>query len=84
MPMGSDYIPISEAARRSGLHPNTIQRLLRAGKIHGYKENHYRWLVSVRSLERYTNPMTGFLLDRPGPKIFLTRRDEQDDEREGS
>jgi hypothetical protein len=79
--MGGDYIPISEAARRSGLHPNTIQRLMRQGKLNGFKEHHdgqYRWWVSVRSLDHYTNPLTGFLMDRPGPKLYLKRRDEAD------
>ncbi len=80
--MGGDFISIDEAARRSGLHPNTIQRLLRQGKLEGYKEHHagrLRWWVSVRSLDRYANPWTGFLMDRPGPKLYLTRREDQDD-----
>ena len=80
--MGNDYIPIDQAAARSGLHPNTIQRLLRQGKLHGFKDHHsgqMRWLVSVRSLDNYTNPWNGFLMDRPGPKIYLQRRGGDDD-----
>ena len=79
--MGGDYISIQEAARRSGLHPNTIQRLLREGRLSGFKANqdgHFRWWVSVRSVERYTNPWNGFLMDRPGPKLFLKRQNEDD------
>ena len=81
--MGGDYISIDEAARRSGLHPNSIQRLLREGKLAGYKEHHdghLRWYVSVNSLDGYTNPWTGYLLDRPGPKLFLRRRDDSADD----
>ena len=79
--MGADYINISEAAARSGLHPNTIQRLLRQGKLEGFKDHHsgkMHWLVSIRSLDSYTNPWNGFLLDLPGPKPYLRRRDERD------
>ena len=75
--MGADYINISEAAARSGLHPNTIQRLLRQGKLQGYKDHHsgkLHWVVSVSSLDGYTNPWNGFLLDRPGPKLYLRQR----------
>lgn len=83
--MGDDYISVEEAARRSGLHENTVRRLLRSGEITGYKDS-WRWLVSVRSLRHYTNPVNGFLLELPGPKLFLTRRDErarQDEDDEG-
>ena len=81
--MGSDYIPLDEAARRSGLHPNTLRRLLRQGEIFGYKETEgrvTRWMVSVSSLEQYTDPIYGFLLELPGPKLFLTKRDGKGDE----
>jgi hypothetical protein len=80
------YIPIEAAAQRSGLHTNSLKRLLRQGLIAGYKVNHLgrmRWMVSVRSLDQYVNPDTGFMLDRPGPKLFLRRRNEDDDEAEG-
>jgi len=80
--VGNDYLSIGEAAARSGLHPNTIQRLLRQGKLEGFKEHHggqYRWFVSVRSLDTYANPWNGFLMDRPGQKMYLRRRDDEDD-----
>jgi hypothetical protein len=77
--MSSDYVPIEEAAQLSGLHLNTLRRLLRVGVVRGYKLNHggrQRWMVSVRSLQHYTDPITGFLLDLPGPKLYLRKRDE--------
>ncbi len=74
--MGNDYIPLEEAAQRSGLHPNTLRRLLRQRVIYGYKASYggkQHWLVSVASLKSYTDPVVGFLLDLPGPKIYLKK-----------
>jgi excisionase family DNA binding protein len=79
--MGEDYISLEEAAQFSGLHANTLRRLLREGIIRGYKsafEGRQRWMVSVLSLKQYTDPFHGFLLERPGPKLFLRRQDEGD------
>jgi hypothetical protein len=81
--VSADYIPIEAAAQRSGLHTNSLKRLLRQGLIYGYKvkyQGRNRWMVSVRSLDLYVNPDTGFMLDRPGPKLFLRRRDEDDED----
>jgi len=81
--MGNDYIPLEEAAQRSGLHPNTLRRLLRKGEIHGYKASYggkRHWLVSVASLKHYTDPVIGFLLDLPGPKIFLRKSEAGSDQ----
>jgi len=83
--MGTDYITLDEAAEQSGLHPNTLRRLLREGVIRGFKTAHegkQRWLVSVASLKQYTDPVYGFLLDLPGPKLFLRRVEEADEEDE--
>ena len=80
--MSSDYITIEEAAQRSGLHSNTIARLLRRGVLHGYKateDGRSKWLVSVYSLRHYTDPINGFLLDMPGPKLFLSKLHEDND-----
>lgn len=73
-----DNISLDEAANRSGLHKVTVRRLLREGKIRGYKFGKY-WVVSLRSLDEYTDPIMGFLLELPGPKLFLTRREESED-----
>lgn len=81
--MGADYIPIEEAARRSGLHLDTLKRLLRKDEIRGFKATHngrHRWLVSVVSLRQYTDPFDGFLLTKPGPKLFLKRVDDEIDD----
>jgi hypothetical protein len=77
--MSEDFISLEVAAQRSGLHENTLRRLLREGVIHGYKATYagrQRWWVSVRSLNEYTDPFHGFLLELPGPKLFLRKRDE--------
>jgi hypothetical protein len=78
--MSDEHISLNEAARRSGLHPNSLRRLLRDGEIQGYKIGWY-WWVSTASLTQYTNPFNGFLLDMPGPKMFLSKRDEDDDQK---
>ncbi len=77
--MADDYITLEEAAKRSGLHPVTLRRLLRQGNIQGYRSGK-RWMVSVRSLDKYTDPVMGFLLELPGPKLFLTKREDKDEE----
>ncbi|MBM4425505.1 MAG: helix-turn-helix domain-containing protein [Chloroflexi bacterium] len=74
-----DYITLKEAARQSGLHENSLRRLLRSKEIEGYKRG-WSWMVSVRSLDNYADPVTGFLLELPGPKLFLTRREDKEDE----
>ncbi len=79
--MADDYIFLEEAVRLSGLHMNTLRRLLREGTLRGYKTTHegkQRWLVSVASLKRYADPVQGFLLDLPGPKLFLRKIDEDE------
>ncbi len=81
--MSHDYMTVEEAAQISGLHPNTLRRLLRQRQIVGYKktvDGKVRWRVSASSLRQYTDPVTGFLLELPGPKLFLSRRDEGDDD----
>lgn len=75
----SDYISLKDAAKRSGLHENSLRRLLRSGEIEGYKKR-WTWMVSVRSLDNYADPVTGFLLELPGPKLFLERRGEKEEE----
>lgn len=74
-----DFVTLEEAARRSGLHPNSLKRLLRQGVLRGFKTTQAgrrRWLISAVSLRQYTDPLTGWLLDRPGPKLFLRRAED--------
>ena len=83
--MGDDFVTLDEAAELSGLHRNTLMRLLRQGVLRGYKtvwQGRMRWLVSVRSLRQYADPIEGFLLDLPGPKLFLRRIKDDDEEEE--
>jgi excisionase family DNA binding protein len=83
--MSEDYVSLEEAARRSGLHLNTLRRLLREGVIRGYKARHegrYGWWVSAMSLRQYTDPFHGFLLELTGPKLFLRRQGERRDDDE--
>lgn len=81
--MKDEYLTLKEAARRSGLHTNTIQRLLQQGVLTGHKavvHGRLRWLVSARALRHYYDPINGFLLDLRGPKLYLRRlSDSQDD-----
>ena len=81
--VGSDYITADEASKRFGLHRNTISRLVRAGVLYGYKANvkgRRCWLVAVASLYRYADPYDGFLRDLPGPKLYLRRSDDDEDD----
>lgn len=81
--VAKDYISIEEAAQWSGLHSNTIQRLLRRGVLQGYKTiqgRTRRWMVSVASLRQYADPINGFLLDMPGPRLFLSKLNEDRDD----
>ena len=83
--MGEEFIPLDEAAQRSGLHVNTLRRLLREGALRGYKtrkQGKQRWMVSAASLQQYTDPFHGFLLELPGPKLYLRRRQDDGDKDE--
>jgi len=48
-----DLISIPEAARRVGLHPETVYRLCRLGQFPPAIHIGARWRVSVPRLERY-------------------------------
>lgn len=78
--MEPGFVQLEEASSKSGLHPNTLRRLLRLGTIFGYKTSrteHVRWMVSIRSLAAYTDPVYGIALDHPGPKVFLKKQPSQ-------
>jgi excisionase family DNA binding protein len=48
-----DLISIPDAARRLGLHPDTLYRLCRTGQFPPAIQIGGRWRVSVPRLERY-------------------------------
>lgn len=78
-----DWVLLDEASRLSGLHVDSIERLLRQGVIRGYKDTanrRRRWLVSRRSLMHYTDPVVVFEDVRMGPKMFLVKRRDPEDE----
>jgi excisionase family DNA binding protein len=49
----ADLISIPEAARRIGLHADTLYRLCRTGRFPPALQIGARWRVSVPRLERY-------------------------------
>lgn len=50
---GADLISIPEAARRVGVHSDTLYRLCRTGRFPPAIQVGSRWRVSVPRLERY-------------------------------
>lgn len=50
---GPDLITVPEAARRIGLHPDTVYRLCRTGQFPPAIQIASRWRVSVPRLDRY-------------------------------
>ena len=48
-----DLISVPDAARRLGLHPDTLYRLCRTGQFLPAIQIGARWRVSVPKLERY-------------------------------
>ena len=81
--VSDEYVTIEEAARRSGLHAVSVRRLLVQGVLFGYKDlvgGRRRWLISTRSLRHYCDPINGFLLDLRGPKLYLRRLSDGQDE----
>jgi excisionase family DNA binding protein len=54
-----DLITIPEAAKRIGLHADTLYRLCRAGQFPPAVQIGSRWRVSVPRLARYLHGYTG-------------------------
>ena len=78
--MGPKYLTLKQAAEFSGLHAKTLMRLVRAGTLEGHKacvDGVWRWYVSADSLSDYSDPYLGFLLDLPGPKLYLRRVNDE-------
>jgi len=53
IPMSPDLISIPEAARRLGIHADTLYRLSRTGRFPPAIQIGRRWRVSVPRLERF-------------------------------
>ena len=49
MPDEKKWITVAEAAQKSGYSMRTIQRLLKAGKIEGWKPGH-DWFTTLESV----------------------------------
>jgi excisionase family DNA binding protein len=80
--VSADYLTLEQAAQLSGLHVKTLARLVRTGKLDGHKANYdgrLRWYISAETLSEYTDPFWGFLLDMPGPKLYLRRLNDEDE-----
>jgi excisionase family DNA binding protein len=58
-----DLISIPEAARRVGLHADTLYRLCRRGQFPPALQIGARWRVSVPRLERYLHADAGEALE---------------------
>ncbi len=70
------YLTLKQASAVSGLHVNTLSRLVRTGKLEGHKATVGGvrcWYITAESLRQYTDPLRGYLLELPGPKLFLRR-----------
>ena len=52
MAMNDEWLTVSEAAKLSGYHPETLRELIREGKIKGRKIS-IVWLVDRKSLSAY-------------------------------
>jgi excisionase family DNA binding protein len=76
--MGKDYIALEEAVVYTGLHPDTLTRMAREGRLEAFKatyEGRRRWLFSRRALRRFLDEAVLFEASRLGPKMFLVRGD---------
>ena len=58
MSIGDNYRTISEAARTLKIHPGTVKRLCREGKIVAEKI-HNTWLIHKDNLDFFANGYTG-------------------------
>lgn len=67
----TEEITIPEAAQRTGYSTNHLSRLLGEGKIQGRRIGKRLWLVSVDSLQSYTDAK-----HKPGPKGPIKKREK--------
>ena len=64
--LADDLISIPEAARRVGLHADTLYRLCRTGQFPPALQIGARWRVSVPRLERYLHADAREVLEAGG------------------
>ncbi len=72
--LADDLISIPEAARRVGLHADTLYRLCRTGQFPPALQIGARWRVSVPRLERYLHADARDTSRHHGP-LEVDRRD---------
>jgi excisionase family DNA binding protein len=65
-----DYVTVQDAAERLRIHPESVRRLIRAGRIPAKKFGN-AWLVARDELEQFA---TGYD-KRPGNKAMLFKLD---------
>lgn len=74
--MNDDYISLEAAVATSGLHPNTLRRLLREGIVRGRKTvigGRPHWRVLNDSLRQYLAGAQVYWSERRGPRLKLRR-----------
>jgi len=67
MPVLDDYLSIVEAAQILGVHPGTVKRLCRDGKLEA-KKVHNAWLIRSGTLNLFAKGYKG-CRGRPSAKI---------------
>jgi len=60
------FVDILEASQRLNIHPESVRRLIRQGKLPGYKFAN-KWLIERDVLEQFAQTYDG----RPGAKARL-------------
>ena len=61
-----DYVTVAEAAKRLNIHPESVRRLIRAGKLPARKFAN-TWLIERTTLEQFASNYD----PRPGKKATL-------------
>lgn len=66
-------VTVTEAANRLGVHPKTISRLVRQGRLAGVKLAN-RWLISEATFRRFSETYVG---KKGRPKGWSPKREVQ-------
>ena len=54
----ADWLTVKEAAALLDYHPNHVRRMLREGRIIGYKLGNGYWVISTREVRRVQSHQT--------------------------